>query len=80
MFYAYVVKSIEQNFYYKGHCQNIDIRLQQHNSGMTRSLRPYIPVQLIYSECFKTEREAIEREKYFKTSAGRRYLKDKISQ
>jgi putative endonuclease len=78
MYYAYVLKSINHDYYYKGHCHDIEKRLSQHNSGMTESLRPYIPFRLIYSEAFDTEVEAIEREKYFKTSAGRRYLKKKM--
>ena len=78
MFYAYVLKSEKHDYYYKGHCQNLQVRLVQHNSGMTVSLRPYIPLQLLYYEEFKTEAEAIAREKYFKSSAGRRYLKKKL--
>jgi len=75
MFFAYVLKSINHEYYYKGHCENLERRLNQHNSGMTESIRPYIPFSLIYFEEFETEKQAIEREKYFKTSAGRRFLK-----
>jgi putative endonuclease len=75
MFYAYVLKSINQDFLYKGHCQDLAKRLLQHNSGMTESIRPYIPFQIIYKEEFATEHEAKAREKYFKSAAGRRYLK-----
>jgi putative endonuclease len=77
-YYAYVLKSLNQEYYYKGHCKNLSIRLQQHNSGKTISLRPYISMVIIYSEEFKTEAEAIKREKYFKSAAGRRYLKKKL--
>ena len=78
MFYAYVLQSIDHNFIYKGHCQDLNKRLSQHNSGMTQSIRPYIPFKIIYKEEFETEKEAIAREKYFKSSAGRRYLKKMI--
>ncbi|NOT76002.1 MAG: GIY-YIG nuclease family protein [Cyclobacteriaceae bacterium] len=78
MFYAYVLKSDNHDFLYKGHCGDIAIRIKQHNSGMTTSLRPYIPMHLVYYEEFSTLQEAIEREKYFKTAAGRRYLKKKL--
>jgi putative endonuclease len=77
MFYAYVIKSIQHDYYYKGHCQDLQKRLLQHNSGMTLSLKPYIPFEIVYFEEFETENEAILQEKYFKTSAGRRYLKKK---
>jgi putative endonuclease len=78
MFYAYVIKSIEHDFFYKGHCENLEERLKEHNSGLTQSIRPYILFTLVYFEEFNTREEAIKREKYFKSSAGRRYLKTKI--
>ena len=79
MYYAYVLKSVNDNFLYKGHCQDLDKRLLQHNAGMTKSLKPYLPVKLIYFERHDTEEEAIKREKYFKSAAGRRYLKIKLA-
>ena len=78
MFFAYVIKSVEFNYYYKGHTSNLEKRLGQHNSGMTKSIKPYTPFILVYTEQFEREKEAIEREKYFKTAAGRRYLKSRI--
>ena len=78
MFHAYVLKSINHDFFYKGHCEDLDERLMQHNSGMTQSIRPYMPFIIVYSEEFLTREEAIEREKYFKSAAGRRFLKKKL--
>ena len=78
MFYAYVLKSIDHDYYYKGHCQNIEERLKEHNSGHTTSIAPYVPFELAYFEEFETREQAIIREKYFKSSAGRRFLKTKI--
>jgi putative endonuclease len=78
MFYAYVLKSIESEFLYKGHCNDLEVRLKQHNAGMTKSTKPYRPFILAYFEEFSTEAEAIKREKYFKTAAGRRFLKTKL--
>jgi putative endonuclease len=78
MFYVYVIRSLKTNFVYKGHCEDLEKRLQQHNAGMTESIRPYIPFELIYFEKYDTREEAIKREKYFKTAAGRRFLKLKI--
>jgi putative endonuclease len=47
---------------------------------MTQSLRPHIPFRIVYFETFELEGEAIAREKFFKTAAGRRFLKTKIQQ
>ena len=79
MYYAYVLKSLTHDYYYKGHCGDLELRLSQHNSGMTQSIKPYRPFKLVYSESFYTEKEAVEREKYFKSAAGRRYLKTKLA-
>ena len=78
MFYAYVIKSVDHDFFYKGYCENPEEKLRLHNSGMTVSIRPYLPFYLVYKEVFETRADAILREKYFKTSAGRRFLKSKI--
>jgi len=52
--------------------------LKQHNSGMTESIRPYTPFELVYFEEFQSREEAIKREKYFKTPRGRKFLKTKL--
>jgi putative endonuclease len=79
MYFAYVLKSVSHDYFYKGHCSDIAKRVIQHNSGKTESIRPYIPFALVYFEAFETEREAITREKYFKSAAGRRFLKNKLA-
>ena len=79
MFYAYVLKSIAYDYYYKGHCENLNERLVEHNSRKTKSNKFYAPFILLYSEGFATREESILREKYFKTSAGRKFLRKKIA-
>jgi putative endonuclease len=79
MFYAYVIKSVHHDYLYKGHCEDLSIRMKQHNSGMTKSIVPFLPFELVYFEAFETRADAIKREKYFKTSAGRRFIKYKLA-
>ncbi|ADY53683.1 Excinuclease ABC C subunit domain protein [Pseudopedobacter saltans DSM 12145] len=79
MYYAYVIKSEKCDYLYKGHCRDLELRLRQHNSGQTKSIIPYIPFKLIYYEEFECVEDAMIREKYFKSSAGRRYLKSRLS-
>jgi putative endonuclease len=79
MYFAYVLKSINHEYFYKGHCADLERRIIQHNSGMTESIKPFIPFKLIYFEKFDTEKEAIKREKYFKSAAGRRFLKKQFT-
>ncbi len=78
-FFAYVVSSKIKQYFYKGHCENLEKRIKEHNSGMTKSLKPYIPVELVYSEEFSTLSEAVMRERYFKTASGRRFLNKKLN-
>ena len=81
MFYAYVIQSlIDPLYFYKGHCQNLDERLSEHNYKMTKSNKHKAPFKVVYFESLETLSEALVREKYFKTSAGRRFLKLKISE
>ena len=76
MFFAYVVRSISTGYLY---IENLEERLKQHNSRMTESIRKYIPFEMVYFEAFETREEAIVREKYFKSAAGRRFLKLKVT-
>jgi putative endonuclease len=77
-YYAYVLKSEIDGRLYKGFTLNLDKRIQQHNAGMTKSTKGFRPWKLVFFETFFDKKEAIEREKYFKSGFGREYLKVKI--
>ncbi len=77
-YFAYVIKSTIDGSFYKGHCEDLQKRLQQHNAGQTQSIKGKIPFDLIYFEEFSSSEEAIIREKFFKSAAGRRFLKQKL--
>jgi len=63
---------------YKGHCEVLERRLAEHNSGKTKSTKGGIPWEIVWFEKFETREEAMKREKYLKTAAGRRYVKFKL--
>src|SRR6185436_17552433 len=50
-------------------------RLEKHNKGLVESTKRYIPWRLIFYEAYLDQQDALRREKYFKTSEGRRALK-----
>lgn len=58
MYYVYVLRSVNFAFYYKGQCVDLGKRLKQHSSGMTQSIRKYIPFEIAYVEEFETRQEA----------------------
>jgi putative endonuclease len=72
---VYVLQSEQNGSFYKGMTENIPARLKQHNAGKTKSTQSKRPWRVVYTEAFKTAEEARAREKYFKTAAGRRFLK-----
>jgi putative endonuclease len=79
MYYAYVIKSLKDGSFYKGHCSDLEKRLKQHNDGQTESIKSKVPFVIVYSEVFELREEAIFREKYFKTASGRRFIKLKLN-
>ena len=75
MFFTYILKSEKTGRLYKGHTKNLELRIEQHNSGKTKSTKHGIPWKLIYHETFETRKEAIERERFLKTGSGYRFIK-----
>ncbi|MEQ9301815.1 MAG: GIY-YIG nuclease family protein [Cyclobacteriaceae bacterium] len=71
MCYVYILRSKKFNKHYTGQTKNLNKRIEEHNSGKTKSIKAYIPFELIYFEEFSTRKEALEREKYFKSGCGR---------
>jgi len=74
MYYVYVLKSISSGRLYKGFCTDIIHRLAEHNAGKTKSTKPFTPWEIVYFEEFESIYDAIRREKYFKSAAGRKFL------
>ena len=58
----------------------IEKRFKEHNQGLVESTKPYKPWKLIYYEACLNEKDAKRREKYFKTSQGRRILKRRLKE
>jgi len=77
-YFVYILQSEIDGRLYKGHTNDIDKRIEEHNSGKTKSTKGYKPWELVYFETFGTREEAILHEKYFKTGIGREFLKDKL--
>ena len=78
MFSAYVIKSEVDGRLYKGMSANVSKRVKQHNAGENRSTKGFRPWKLVYREEFATRTEALAREKFFKSGAGREFLRDKL--
>ncbi|MEK7195146.1 MAG: GIY-YIG nuclease family protein [Patescibacteria group bacterium] len=71
-----MLKSLVAQKFYTGKTNNIGRRLAEHNSGKSRYTKRHKPWELVYSENFPSEKEAAQREKYLKSAAGRKWLKN----
>ena len=74
-FYVYVLRSINFERNYVGFTTNVSQRLVDHNSGRTKSTKPYRPWKVIFFEKFSTKAEALGREIFLKSGQGRDYIK-----
>jgi len=74
MITLYVIRSEKRNYRYVGITDNLERRLNQHNSGHNKNTRAYAPFKLIHAEEFTNYKEARKREIFLKSGAGRKYL------
>ena len=79
MYYIYVLRSLKDRSFYTGFTNDIEKRLSEHNSGLSRSTKYRIPFELIYYEACRNRKDALHREKYLKTTYGKRYLKNRLT-
>ncbi len=78
MFYTYVLLSTKDNEFYVGFARDLKRRLDEHQKGAVTSTAQRRPLKLIYYEACLNEKDAIKREKYFKTGFGRRFLRNRV--
>lgn len=71
MWYFYILQSLKDpDYFYKGSTHNLERRLSEHNSGETKSIRPYLPLRIVYYEAYLSETTARLREKSVKQSGS----------
>lgn len=75
MFYTYILKCASDGSLYKGHTKDLEKRLKEHNSGKSDYTSRKGPWEIVYFEEFQSLEKAVKREKYFKSAAGRRFIK-----
>lgn len=79
MFYIYCLQSEkDKEELYFGFTTDLKNRFKEHNSGKNISTKRYLPWKLIYYEACLSENDAHRREKYLKTSMGRRMMKRRL--
>ncbi len=81
MYYVYILQSLKKpDWFYKGSTSNLKKRVAEHDAGKNFSTAPYTPFKLIYYEAYLLKQDAEAREKYLKTSMGKRVMKKQLRQ
>ena len=79
MITVYIIESLSDQTWYTGMAKDADARLKEHNAGKNHFTKGHMPWRIIYTEVFPDWSEARVREKYFKTAAGKLWLRKKLS-
>ena len=80
MFYVYCLESKKYDGHYFGYTKDLKHRFKEHNHKLNFSTKKYAPWKLIYYEACLNENDAKRRERYLKTSQGRRMMKARIKE
>jgi putative endonuclease len=74
MFYVYILFSDDYRRTYVGQTDDRERRLKEHNAGKVRSTKPNRPWNMIYSEACASKEKTLKREKWFKSTSGRKKI------
>jgi len=74
MYYTYILYSCKTDHYYIGHTHDLELRLERHNDGWSRSTKSGIPWKIIYYEEYSTKSDANKRELEIKRKKSRKYI------
>jgi putative endonuclease len=77
-YYTYILQSEKDGKNYAGYTQDLNLRFEQHNNGEVESTKYRRPLNLIYFEACLNQKDALKREKYFKTHYGKMFLKNRL--
>ena len=74
-FAVYILYSLKDHQFYIGYTANFTRRMEEHSEGKCTSTAPRRPFIPILCEYYLVKKDAMRRELYFKTSAGKRVLR-----
>lgn len=77
-YYVYVLQSLKDKYFYVGYTNNLEKRIKTHKEGKVKSTINRRPLKLVYYEACLNQQDATHREKYLKTSWGKRYIKNRL--
>ncbi|MFO7824739.1 MAG: GIY-YIG nuclease family protein [Cyclobacterium sp.] len=73
-YYVYILYSASLDRFYVGQTQDLEARLQRHNSGRNKSTKAGVPWEMVLFETCVDRTEAVRKETKIKNLGGKRYL------
>ena len=77
MYYVYILLQKDNNLYH-GFTDDIKRRRKEHDDGKVASTKHKRPLKCILVECYMEKSDALRREKFLKTTEGRRLLRQQL--
>ncbi len=74
-FCVYILFCEKDNMLYTGFTSDLQRRLREHQNGESSNTAKRRPVKLIFCEYYLFKEDAMKREHYFKTTAGKKAIK-----
>jgi putative endonuclease len=75
MYYVYILQSLRNGDLYAGFSKDLKMRIKTHFNKEVHTTKRMGEIRLIFYEAYLSEEDARRREKYFKTTKGKRALK-----
>ena len=70
MYFVYILQSLKDGSYYTGSTEDVEKRLDEHNSGISRYSSTKRPFKLVWYCTFPDKLKALAFEKYLKHGSG----------
>lgn len=77
MHYLYLLLLSNKQIY-TGTTNNLRRRIKEHQCGKVESTKNKRPIKLIHYEAYICKKDTLRREKYLKTTEGKRFLKQQL--
>jgi len=77
--YVNVLQSDLDKKFYTGITQDLMKRIEEHNKGISKATKTRVPFKLVYYEFCLNHKDAMKRERYLKTTWGKRYINNRIT-
>ena len=79
MYYTYILQSDQDGTYYIGYTSDLERRISDHNSGLSRYTSQNTPWRLVYFEAFESKTLAIKRERFLKKQKSKDFYQRLIA-